>query len=109
MARYKYENAHEWLMEKAAGWPMHQLFQEFQTLVLNHVDGDTIQELYQREMDEDGYFVDLDSKPEDGETCAQCDHSATHYTDQATPMCDECEAENLAEHKKQEADRGTHR
>lgn len=52
---YKYDNAHEWLMEYAAKLDASKLLQEF-SVIAAKLDGDTIQELYEYDMDKDGFF-----------------------------------------------------
>lgn len=59
MARYKWDSPREWLMEQAANWDASKLFAELSAIV-EKLDADTIQDLYQTEMSEDGYFRDLD-------------------------------------------------
>lgn len=53
--RYKYESAHEWLELKAATWTYDELLGQFKQLIYK-LDGDTIQDQYQDDMDRDGYF-----------------------------------------------------
>lgn len=59
MARYKYASVHEWLIEWAGKLNADELFQEF-TTIARELDADKIQDLYQSEMDRDGFFQDLD-------------------------------------------------
>lgn len=52
---YKWKSPLAWLTEKAGTWDFLQLYHEF-CAVVQTLDGDEIQELYESEMDTDGYF-----------------------------------------------------
>lgn len=61
MARYKYNNAHEWFHEytqRLESSALHSIAND----LADKLDGDTIQDMFQNEMDADGYFRDLDKK-----------------------------------------------
>jgi hypothetical protein len=60
MTSYKWENPHAWLMEKAQSWSTEQLYCAVDSLA-NRLDTDAIQDLFQSEMEQDGYF---DKTPE---------------------------------------------
>jgi hypothetical protein len=60
MPRYKWDSPLDWLMEKAGSWDIQTLYNEFSAVVQTKLDSDQIQDLYQKEMQEDGYFRDLD-------------------------------------------------
>lgn len=59
MARYKWDSAHEWFYEWAEkrSDTYHLL-----TLLAEKVDGDTIQDLFQDDMEQSGFFRDLDKQ-----------------------------------------------
>jgi len=59
MARYKWSTPHQWLLEAAQSWDSAQLYSALSSII-DKLDGDTIQDLYQSDMTEDGYFRDLD-------------------------------------------------
>ena len=61
MAKYKWDYPKEWLEEKIQKGEFSS--DEVLNDILSFVDNDTIQDIYQDEMDEDGYFIDLDSIP----------------------------------------------
>ena len=79
MARYKWDSPQEWLIQYASKLDASKLFQEFSILV-QELDADKIQDLYQSDMDADGYFTDLDARAEDDEecTCPEADHPHRH-------------------------------
>jgi hypothetical protein len=52
---YKWSNPQEWLLEYASKLDANKLFQEF-TVLVQQMDSDQIQDLYQSDMDADGYF-----------------------------------------------------
>jgi hypothetical protein len=59
---YRWANPHEWLFDKAHDeWTPEQLFAAFRDIV-EKCDADTLQDLFQTEMDRDGYFDEI--KPE---------------------------------------------
>src|SRR5215469_8923213 len=58
--RYKWDSPFEWLKEKADCWPAETLYKSLMDLAVQ-VDSDTIQDLFQTMMEEDGYFRDLDN------------------------------------------------
>ncbi len=55
MPNYKYATAHEWLFQSSIEASDARIDE-----LLKKVDGEDIQELFQNEMEEDGFFVDLD-------------------------------------------------
>lgn len=57
MSRYEFNNAHEWLYSKR--------IPSWLVPLLNKIDDDTIQDVYQSDMDADGYFDDLDEQEDD--------------------------------------------
>ena len=61
---YKWDNAHEWLFEKASEWTREELLHEFKELALK-LDSDTIQDQFQSDMEQDGYFEDEDEEAEE--------------------------------------------
>lgn len=52
---YRWSHPYVWLEETARGWSRDRLLLELQRLAIQH-DSDTLQDLYQSEMDSDGYF-----------------------------------------------------
>jgi len=58
-ATYKWNSPHDWLSDKAKDWSKGRLYQELCTLAARH-DADTLQDEYQDEMDQDGYFEEVD-------------------------------------------------
>jgi hypothetical protein len=63
MPSYKHESAQAWLQQYIAGLGYQELLQEAKNLA-THLDNDTIQDIYQSDMDADGFFTDLDARPE---------------------------------------------
>lgn len=53
--KYRWATPYEWLLEKSRSWPLEQCRTEMLNLARLH-DQDTLQDEYQSEMDEDGYF-----------------------------------------------------
>ena len=66
MARYRWDSPYEWLSESAKAWDAAQLYRELMNLA-RILDSDQLQDEYQDDMDRDGFFVDLDAKPEPDE------------------------------------------
>jgi hypothetical protein len=69
MARYRYESHHDWLAQRLQGLASDGNAAEllnFANCMAGKLDGDTIQELFERDMDADGFFDDLDAE-QDGE------------------------------------------
>jgi hypothetical protein len=59
MPKHKWASAHDWLHQKGDKADFQVLFSMF-SQVIYKLDSDEIQDLFQNEMDEDGYFVDLE-------------------------------------------------
>jgi hypothetical protein len=59
MATYKWASPYEWLCDKADEWTPKQVKATLISVAFLH-DSDTIQDLFESEMDEDGYFDDTD-------------------------------------------------
>ncbi len=55
MKKYKWNNPYEWIIEKVSEWDENQLRHEI-VEILSHIDIDTIQDIYQSDMEKDGYF-----------------------------------------------------
>ena len=70
MPRYKWNTPHEWLMDAAQSWDSAQLYSALSSII-DKLDADTIQDLYQTEMSEDGYFVDLDEPKSECQNCGE--------------------------------------
>ena len=52
---YKYATAHEWLKEASKDWDIEKLRNAL-LILSDKCDSDDIQDHFQQEMDEDGYF-----------------------------------------------------
>lgn len=52
---YQYDSPAEWLVTQAKIWDKQKLLNTVRCLV-DHIDSDAIQEIFEQEMDEDGYF-----------------------------------------------------
>ena len=79
---YRWDTAHEWLIEYAGKLNAVDLFNEF-TVLVQKLDADTIQDLYQSEMDAQGYF-DEQAKSE----CPSCGEAFTDQEpNQECPNC----------------------
>jgi hypothetical protein len=52
---YRWSHPYAWLESAAAEWDRERLLQELLTLAIKH-DSDTLQDIYQDEMENDGYF-----------------------------------------------------
>lgn len=59
MPNYKWENPYEWLEHKQEEWSKEETAQALLSLAL-HTDSDTLQDLFQSDMEEDGYFLPAD-------------------------------------------------
>ena len=55
MEEYKWDSAHEWLVHKAQSWDHDTLLRTFYQVV-KLLDGAQIEDLFQAEMELDGYF-----------------------------------------------------
>jgi hypothetical protein len=65
MARYKYESGHDWLAEKLRGFASDGNAAEllgFANVMATKLDPDDLQEIFQSDMDADGFFDDLDAE-----------------------------------------------
>jgi hypothetical protein len=58
---YNLNSPHDWLLEKARHWNADALYKALSDLA-RRLDGNSIHDLFQSEMDADGYF-DQKSKP----------------------------------------------
>lgn len=61
MSSYKYESAQAWLQQKILETPAAELVSLASELA-QHLDADEIQDVFESEMDQDGFFIDLDAK-----------------------------------------------
>lgn len=57
MPKYKWDNVYEWLEEVSKEWSLQQLRADFMGLACK-VDPDTLHDIFQSDMDKDGYFED---------------------------------------------------
>ena len=55
MGEYKWANPYEWVEQKSKDWSRERLLTEFLNLACI-TDSDTLQDTFQEEMDNDGYF-----------------------------------------------------
>lgn len=65
MARYKWDSAVEWLTDKAQGLARNNDSAELLSIIntlASGIDNDTVQDHFQSEMEEDGFFTDLDKE-----------------------------------------------
>ena len=53
--RYRWQNPYAWLHTACSSWDKDRLLLEVRRLAIEH-DSDTLQDLYQQDMDDDGYF-----------------------------------------------------
>jgi hypothetical protein len=60
MARYRWATPYKWLDEKSNDWDICDLRNALMNLALVS-DSDTLQDVFEDEMDGDGYFDDLDA------------------------------------------------
>lgn len=58
---YKWESPRAWLIDYLSGLDIVQLFRETM-LLIDFLDDDNIQDLYQDDMDRDGYFEEVDNE-----------------------------------------------
>ena len=56
---YKWDSAHEWLVHKAPQWDHDELLRTFYQVV-KLLDGAQIEDLFQDEMELDGYFNEVE-------------------------------------------------
>lgn len=88
---FKYDSPAEWLMIAAKEWDTIKLYNAIGCLV-DHIDSDKIQDIFQQEMDEDGYFDEI---------CKRCNDTgrvedpelleSMYMTDDCMMPCPECE------------------
>lgn len=52
---YRWSHPHAWLVDASRYWDQDKLRSELLTLAIRH-DSDTLQDLYQSDMEKDGYF-----------------------------------------------------
>ena len=57
--KYKWNSAHEWLLDAMEKWDINQLKCEFREIMMK-MDSDEIQDIYQSDMDADGYFDEIE-------------------------------------------------
>lgn len=56
--KYQYDNPAEWLLTAAKEWDKAKLYNTIRCLI-DYIDVDKIQDIFQQEMDEDGYFNEI--------------------------------------------------
>jgi hypothetical protein len=64
LKKYKWNSPHEWLFEHAELWPAETLLRALHDLA-SCCDSDTIQDVFQSEMDADGYFKLIGERNDD--------------------------------------------
>ena len=94
MAEYKWKNAHQWLRNKLIKYSDAELLSIMDRLIVI-VSEDQIQDEFQQEMEDDGYFTltNLVMCPECGEKYEKSDivDPENHVTiDRDQPICIEC-------------------
>lgn len=73
MPRYRWEHPQDWFLETASALLANPTEGNTATLrgmlvcLVSTLDDDTIQDVFQADMDEDGYFQDLDAPDPDAE------------------------------------------
>lgn len=78
--RHKYASAHEWLLSKvteAESAGDARTLAGYLRSIVSGLDGDEIQDSFQSEMDADGYFEDLDERPEGA--CFRVEYDPRYY------------------------------
>lgn len=60
--RYRWSHPYAWLKHASADWDRDRLLHELDRLALQH-DSDTLQDLFQPDMADDGYFDPLPDQP----------------------------------------------
>lgn len=68
--KYKWDHPSDWLTEKLNGFEAGTEFgklREFALAIAGELDGDQIQDLFQSDMDADGYFDDQNEPDEDAD------------------------------------------
>jgi activator of HSP90 ATPase len=58
MTNYRWDNPYKWLEDQCRVWDKERVTQAFLSLALAS-DSDTLQDLFQPEMDQDGYFEEV--------------------------------------------------
>lgn len=89
MARYRWESPRDWLE-----WAVHDrhiTFREAFYELLEVTDYDAIQDIFQNEMQLDGYFVDLD------DLCAYCGHPRGKHDQYGCVGDDDCHCDDFEE------------
>ena len=56
--KYRWQNVHEWLHDHNEQWTLEETRQAMMEIALK-CDSDTLQDIFQEEMDDDGYFEPL--------------------------------------------------
>lgn len=59
MSKYKYEHPYEWLREYVSNIKDEQTLKSIIFSLMSKCDGDMIQDIFQNEMDNDGYFDEI--------------------------------------------------
>ena len=100
---HKWNTPYEWLCSKVSEWDALQLQQEL-LLLAGRMSSDEIQDVYQDEMDKDGYFTEIAHCPECGrkiEKNTDCEHCIRVAYDAAEWAADERQREQdiLNEHE----------
>lgn len=108
---YKWTSAQEWLQQYLNGLTYTELQQEARNLA-SKLDNDTIQEIYESDMDMQGFFTPLERDDDDDlemsdDSCGECGHpykrgDETHYPEcsriniakEWSGACDPCDPAN---------------
>jgi hypothetical protein len=84
MAQYKWDSPGEWLIEKINSFEMLDFYKlrEIALIMARELDSDELQDLFQPEMDDDGYFTEVG-------VCKHCGASGL-----VGQECDNCEPQD---------------
>ena len=64
--KYRWSGPHEWLLEQIDTWSALELHQALCELAMR-MDADTLQDIFQSDMDADGYFTPIGEEENDGD------------------------------------------
>lgn len=94
--KYKWDSAQEWLQQYLASLGPVELLQEARNLATK-LDGDEIQDLYQSDMDAQGYFTPEGENPDNAIEDAECPHCGRDLEEDPAPTFitpEECKAQH---------------
>ena len=82
---HRWESPHQWARNKLLNTNDPAILRGYANALLLHLDADQVQNLFQREMDEDGYFKKMAQCPRGRDHdyhiagCEECDHAPRHF------------------------------